>query len=281
MNTTVGLIMIALGVLTMAMMPIAENLNLSAFQLLVLRGGPAAIVFGLVGLTSRNKKHCIDWPDQNTWLLTIFFLIASLGLFQGVKVWGASLTAVLLDMAVLVNFIFALVRGEKVAKANYILFCAAITGSFFALRVWDVAHLSLSGFLWSLVALVANGLFIEYASKAKQSFPTRVFWLSIGLVLFGGLGSFGETWDLNGRVGLAIWFGVSTGLLNFTFVFMAFQNLKAIWIGILVLAVTPCILVSSWMMNGKVFSADQLFGMILILSSVGSLGYFLNKSKEA
>jgi drug/metabolite transporter (DMT)-like permease len=184
---------------------------------------------------------------------------------------------VLLDMAVLVNFLFAVRRGEKISLVNTIVFCGAIVGSFFALRAWDTAHLNIAGLLWSLLALVSNGLYIEYASRAKQTFSNKVFWMSLGLLLFGFAVSPGPM-ELDAIWPLALWFAIATGILNFFVSFAAFSNLKPAWTGTLVLGVTPSILIGSYFITGKVLGTDQLLGIALVLCSVGSMGYLLNLS---
>src|SRR3989338_6214079 len=165
--------------LTMAMMPLAELLPLTAWQLLIVRGAPGAAVFGVVILL---QKGTIELPDLNMILTAVAFMLACVGLFNAILAWGTNLSAVMLDMAVLVNFCFAVWHKKLVARASVVLFITAIIGSYLALRGWDVPNLNIAGLLWSLLALVANGLVIEFGAKTKQDSKVRVFWMSAALI---------------------------------------------------------------------------------------------------
>ena len=263
--------------LTMAMMPLAELLPLTAWQLLIVRGAPGAAVFGVVILL---QKGTIELPDLNLILTAVAFMLACVGLFNAILAWGTNLSAVMLDMAVLVNFCFAVWHKKLVARASVVLFITAIIGSYLALRGWDVPNLNIAGLLWSLLALVANGLVIEFGAKTKQDSKVRVFWMSATLVAAGLLVSWGVPLHLSEPrlLAIAVLFGVTTGLLNFLCGFRAFSNLPAVAIGVLVLGVTPSILLSSWLILGKTLGADQLAGIGIILASVGLLGYLLNQA---
>lgn len=264
--------------LTMAMMPLAELLPLTAWQLLIVRGAPGAAVFGAVILLQKGQ---IELPDLHLILTAAAFMLACVGLFNAILAWGTNLSAVLLDMAVLVNFFFAVWYKKPVGRASVILFVTAIIGSFLALRGWDAPNLNVAGLLWSLLALVANGLVIEFGSRTQQDSQVRVFWMSAALVAAGFIASYGEPWNLTTTplLTLAVIFGVATGLFNFVFAFQAFSNLSAVWTGVLVLGVTPSILLSSWLILGKTLGYGQLVGIGVILVSVGTLGYLLNKAR--
>lgn len=279
MNTRLGILGI-LGIwATMAMMPIAELLSASPYQLLALRGLPGVVVLGALAVIRKDLR--IQWPDLMTSLTSVMFVVACVGLFSAIKEWGTNLSAVLLDMAVFVNFTLAIVRGERIGRPVMLAFACAIVGSALALRVWDTAHLDVAGLLWSLLALVANGLCIEFGTKMRQDFPTRVFWFSAALVAAGVVLSIGEPWQLQGKILPALWFGVTTGLLNFLCAFLAFKNLKAIWTGTLVLGVTPSILLGSLLITGRVLYPDQLLGIALTLVAVGCLGSYLAMRQPA
>jgi drug/metabolite transporter (DMT)-like permease len=271
MNTKLGLIGI-LGIwATMALMPLAQLLPHSPYQLMVLRGLPAVIVLAFL------LRKGTTLPDRHTLALSATFAVATLALFEAIKSWGANLSAVLLDMAVLVNFAFALSRGEKITQRMVFTFSLAIFGSFLALRAWT-GEVHLEGFLWSLLALVANGLFIESASSAKQDRNTKAFWQGTGLVLAGMLMSWTGGFQAYGEsLPLALLFGVATGLLNFLFAFLAFGNLKPTQSGILILGVTPSILIGSWFILGATLGLDQIIGVIIILSSCYFLGREISK----
>ncbi len=263
----------------MAMMPVAELLTpLTPYQWLILRGAPAALFFYFYGMIKKGEH--VTLPDQHTVVTSLMFVLACIGLFNAIHAWGTNLSAVLLDMAVLVNFLFAISRKEKVSLLNVGCFALAIIGSFFALRVWDGAHLSYEGLLWSILALAANGLFIEFNNGAKQEVSTKIFWWGLSLTVTGITFSSGDHSNWNSApLMLALWFGIATGLLNFLCAITAFTNLKSVLVGTLVLGVTPSILVGSFFITGKTLGLDQLIGIAVTLVAVGWLGYALKNSK--
>jgi len=272
MKTTLGLFGIFGIWITMATMALSELLPLSGIQLTLLRGTSGLLIIGVFAFL---KKGIISLPDRNTMRLTFFFGVATLALFQGIKIWGANLSAILLDLAVLVPIILSLRRKEKVDNVVIIAFATAILGSTFALRIWDVKDIIFSGLIWSLVAMIANGYFIEYAGKAKQSDLCKTFWISVGLVVIGSFGFYQFPLLTSIQWKIAILIGFATGLLNFLCVFVAFKNLKAVWVGVLVLGVTPSIMISSYFFLHKSMGSDQLFGVAITLISIGVLGNFL------
>lgn len=274
MNTNLGLIGIFGIWATMALVPLAQLLPHDPYQLMVLRGVPAAAVFFFLLLAKRKGFA----PDRYTLLLSACFALATLSLFEAIKAWGANLSAIMLDMAVLVNFAFALYRGEKLTRIMGVAFACAIVGSFIALRAWT-GEVNVPGFLWSLLALVANGLFIEAASRAKQESSIKVFWQGLGLAIAGLVMSLNKGFGIYGEhIALATLFGFATGLFNFLFfAFLAFGNLKATQVGVLVLGVTPSILIGSWLILGQTLVLDQLAGIVLILGSCYFLGRSLRK----
>lgn len=273
MNIKLGLIGIFGIWATMALLPLAQLLPHNPYQLLVVRGLPAVVVFAIFLATKKAGFR----PDRYTLLLSAFFALASLSLFEAIKAWGANLSAVMLDMAVLVNFAIALKRGEKITRMTIAAFFLAIFGSFLALRAWT-GTVNVEGLLWSLLALVANGLFIEFASSAKQDKNTKVFWQGLILVLVGIVFSWNSGFAVySEKLPLALLLGLATGLVNFLFAFMAFSNLKPTQTGVLILGVTPSILIGSWILLGQTLALDQIAGVGIILGSCYFLGRSLQK----
>ena len=276
MNIGKGLLGIFLICITMAMMPLAELLSLTPYQLLVVRGVPAIFFGCLFGIF--DNKNRMGLPDRYTLLSGITFCLACIGLFNAIRAWGINLSAVLLDMGVLVNFILAIKRGEKLTPLNTGCFVFAIIGSFIAMRGWNTTGISITGLLWSILALSMNGLFVEFNSKATQGSYTKICWWGILLTFTGVLFSINDNVNWSKfPVSIALLFGVATGAINFFGVILAGKNLKPVWMGTLVMAVTPSILLGSWFILKKSLGIDQLFGVLLMLGVSGYLGYQLNK----
>ena len=277
MNTNIGLLGM-LGIwLTMAMMPLVEFLVLSASEATFLRGLSGLLIIGLYALF---KKGTITLPDKNTLVIVTLFVLATLCLFKAIGAWGTNFSALFLDLAVIVPIMFVLWRGQKIDTITYLAFVLAILGTMLALRIFSGGEFNYEGLFWSIGALIANGLFIEYAGKATQSNWNKVFWMSAGLVLFGSsaLFSLGTIDTINMEwVFLALVFSVATGILNFYCAFIAFANLKPVAMGMLLLLVTPTIILSSYIILGKGMGMDQLIGVVMTLVAGFVFGNFLRK----
>ncbi len=269
MNFKVGFVTMVFLWGTMAMIPIAKLLPYDAYLLTFVRGVPAVVIAGLLLFFTKGK---VQLPSKNTVQCVLAFTVAAFALFQAIIFWGPGLSAVILDMAVLVNFVIAWSRGEKPNKVQLLIFAFAIVGSFLAVRGWSIEGFSFFGLVWSLVAMIANGLFIECITKGDQELPVQVFWLGSGLALLGGVFSFstlGVFLDLSPRqIILTTILGVTTGAMNFFFGFLAGKNLKPVTLGLLVLGVTPSILISSYFILGTALHADQLVGVVVMITSL-------------
>jgi len=282
MNTIHGLLGIAGIWLTMAMMPIAELLALSPTQATFLRGLSGVVSLGSIALF---RSRFITMPDWYTLRIVAFFVIATMCVFQAIVSWGANYMALFLDLAVLVPLWFAW-RSEQTLKwGTWAAFFVAIVGTVLTLRVYQGGVFAIDGFLWSLGALISNGLFIQYAGTAMQKNWNKAFWMSFGLMLAGipAIGSdfgFGRVVDGFGLFLFLAIFAVSTGILNFYFVFLAFANLSAVAVGVLVLGVTPAIILSSYLMLGTAMGTDQLFGVALTLGAVLVFGSALRHKEK-
>ncbi|KXJ99777.1 MAG: hypothetical protein UZ19_OD1000275 [Parcubacteria bacterium OLB19] len=226
-------------------------------------------------------KGLITLPDKNTIKIVLLFTLATFCLFQAINIWGANYSALFLDLAVAVPVVLAVLRKEIINSAVYLTFLLAVFGTMLALKIFSGGEIIWTGLLWSLGALVANGLFIEYAKDAIQAKWNKVFWMSLGLVIVG-LVSFSEvlslqTIEIQYYWLLVILFALSTGILNFYFAFLAFENLKPIEVGVLILGVTPSIILASYFMLGKSLSVDQILGVAITLLATMIFGRFLSK----
>jgi len=283
MNTTIGLFGVIGIWITMAMMPLAELLVLTPLQATLFRGASGVVIIGLIALF---KSNLVTKPDRNTIRIVIYYVLATLCLFQAIVSWGTNFSALFLDLAVIVPIILAWRRKQSIDTKVYIAFVIAIIGTMLALRVFHGGEFIWMGLFWSIGALVFNGLFIENAGKAKQEDWNKVFWMSLGLVIVGSpaLASpmIGDvttlepmTWIL-----LAVCFAVATGVLNFYTAFIAFANLSPIFMGVLLLGVTPSIILSSYLILGKGMGVDQLIGVTIILMATAMFGNSLRQKKE-
>lgn len=283
MNSTLGLIGISGIWISMAMMPLAEFLVLTPVQATFLRGVSGVVVIGLFAIFTRGL---LSRPDKNTLVVVAYFVLATFCLFQAITVWGSNYSALFLDLAVMVPIIFAWLRREKIGGKTYLAFVVAVFGVLMSLRIFGESEFRIEGFLWSVGALLANGLFIENAGKALQNNWNKAFWMSLGLVLFILPLLGGQVFIPQVNVSAFDWiilitlFSVVTGVLNFYSVFLALSNLSAIHVGILVLGVTPSIILSSYFILGKTMGIDQLIGVGLTLFAVLVFGKELRRRNK-
>ncbi len=254
----------------MASMPFLELVPVTGADITLARGIPGVIVLGAVWLLS---KGVISLPNRSTAFLSLFFALATVGLFEGIKTWGANYTIIMLDMAVLVPLILKKFRGEKIPRAILIAFFVAIFGGILSLRVWRIEDLVLSGFAWGMMALVFNGLYMEAGGKeqsTRQNIHTEVFWQSVGLSITGLLIGGGIVTALTfGQAAILILISVAAGLINFYLFLTALKKLGNVLVGMLVLSITPLTIITSYVFLGKTMGLDQLVGVILSLTAVG------------
>lgn len=265
-------------VATMALSPLAETLPLSGLQLAFFRGLPGVLILLLLVLAGMMK---VSMPDKYTLILSCCFAAATVGVFNGVKAWGANPTIILLDLAVLVPIVIGITKGVRPHKAVMVAFVVALIGSFMSLRVWDTRELVLAGLGWSLVALFFNGLFIEFAGRSTQDVHTKVFWQSVAVCLIGIFGfSDGFPKLSHSEILTTVLLAFAMGICNFYLAFLAFANLHRVVLGVLVLAITPATIISSYLLLGKSFGLDQVIGVMITLGAVWYLSNNNTVSKE-
>lgn len=263
--------------LTMGLIPLFEILPWSPLQIVFLRGLSGVFITILFFIYSKSIPKL---PEKNLIICCFMFFLATFSLFQSASIWGSNLSAVMLDMAVLVPMIIAIIFGKPITRIDIGVFIVAILGTVLALRVWS-SDFNVYGLLWGGLALIANGLFMYFASKVRSTNETeKVFYLSIGLMLGGAL-----LWDNvpslnNGEILLTILLSFGIGYFNFLFSFIALKKLGAVNVGLFVLGVTPAIILSSYIFLDKKIGIDQQLGIVLILLSLAFKVVTGKKAKE-
>lgn len=278
MQILYGYIGIVGVVASMALSPLAETLPLSGLHLAFFRGLPGVVILLLLASAGAKK---VSMPDRHTLILSCCFAAATAGVFNGIKAWGANLTIILLDLAVLVPIVIGATKGVRPHKTIMLAFVVALIGSFISLRVWNTEELVLAGLGWGLVALFFNGLFIEFAGRSTQDVHTKVFWQSV-LVCLVGIFGFGDGFPKldQSEILTTTLLAFAMGICNFYLAFLAFANLNRVVIGVLVLAITPATIISSYLLLGKGFDLDQVIGVMITLGAVWYLGNNNTLTKE-
>lgn len=277
-RTSYGYIGIVGVVATMAISPLAETLPLTGLHLAFFRGLPGVAILLLLVLAGIMK---VSMPDRCTFMLSCCFAAATVGVFNGIKAWGANLTIILLDLAVLVPIVIGVTKGVRPHKTVMTAFAVALIGSFMSLRVWNTGELALAGLGWSLIALFSNGLFIEFLGRSTQDANTKVFWQSAFLCVIGIFG-FGDGLPKlsNSEIVTTAFLAFAMGIGNLYLAVLAFANLHRVVAGVLVLAITPATVISSYLLLGKGFGIDQVVGVMITLGAVWYLGNSNTATKE-
>ncbi len=275
-NAVVGL-MGVLGVwLTAGLaLPFVNRLTaLSAEQLLLFRGAVSALlVMVLVG------GNIWEGTDQWSLLLALCFALASLGLYRGIRAWGVSRTIIVVTLTPVVNFLLAWERGTPVPLAALLSLMLILGGVMLALRRQEKHPLPVAGFAWSLLGVLMNGLFYEFAGNTTAPPLQACFWQGIFVLVVGGLGSLQAKWswwwEFPKLRPVVIGFAVVGGFLYFLANLTAFSHLDKVVAAVLVQGETPAVILMARVLLDEQLSRTQWLGAMLALMGAAYLSYSL------
>ncbi len=244
-------------------------------QLLTARGFLTAVMaFALA-------KGKVMRVDCYTILIGCCLPLASLGLFKGVREWGAGPTIIVITATPVMNFLITFFKGGKVsgvALASLILILGGVVIARYG-GTW-----SSIGFFWSVVGTVFNGVLYEFLAHARSSAFQRCFWGSMGIGITGFVGSYSADWTQviqSHYLQLALLgFAFVGGLLYWLANLIAFENLPKDAASVLAQGETPAVIAISSFLLGETLTAFQWFGIILAIFGAWYLSRQLAK-KEA
>ncbi|MES3005769.1 MAG: EamA family transporter [Patescibacteria group bacterium] len=243
-------------------------------QLLAMRGWLTAI---LAFLLLRGR---VATTDKYTYLIALCVPFASLGLFKGIREWGAGPTIIIIATTPAVNFFIAWIFGKKVSTAPIICFCLMLSG-IIAAR-WN-GNFNMTGLLWSLLATATNGILYELIVRAKSSSMHRCFWGSVGIGTIGVIGSLDASWSAvneNAELRLAIIaFAFVGGFLYWLANLVAFDNLPVEVASVLAQGETLAVIIVAGILLGEKLSPLQWGGVIVALIATGYLSRWVVKSE--
>ncbi len=262
-STVRGLLAVA-GVWVTAGMALPLVNVLTSFtpeQLLAARGFLTALMAAVV---LRGRIMDID-----RWTICIALVIpfASLGLFKGIRAWGAGPTLVLIAATPVVNFLITVLSGKLVPRAAIIGLALIVLGV--SAACFHGARFSLDGLLWSVFGTICNGILYEFFARTRSAPLRRCFWGSLGIGAIGLLGSIGTSWSfVQTRPSLIL------ALLGFAFIggfvywlanLYAFDYLPKDVASVLLQGETPAVIAMSYVLVGEVLSLVQWGGVLLTL----------------
>jgi drug/metabolite transporter (DMT)-like permease len=247
--------------------------DLSPGQLLVVRGYVTAAVILLLARTKVFRA------DRMTLLMGACVPFASLGLFMGIREWGAAPTIVVITLTPVVNFAAAWLRGKKIGKATVISLAVLLTGV--ALACGKPDTFSLKGLLWSLLASFMSGVTYELLARAKSGAYEKCFWGSVGIGSIGLFAGIETSWLTIARdidlVAMLLCFALVGGFLYWIANVVAFANLPTESASVLAQAETPAVILMAHAILGERLSPIQWVGVIIALAGAGYLSYWLSK----
>ncbi|HYC34456.1 MAG TPA: DMT family transporter, partial [Candidatus Paceibacterota bacterium] len=246
-NTKLGLLAV-LGIWLTAGLALPFVNVLSMFtpaQLMVLRGGVAALIV-LLAVRYRPAR-----PDKYAWAIMLVLPFATLGLYQGIRYWGAGPTLIILTTSPVINLLVSVFLGNKISRA-------AITGLVLmfggvVLARWG-GHFNWTGFAWSVLASVMSGVLYEFLARSKTGSMQKCILAYIGMAMLGFIVGFKDSWGAlaDGRLVLVVVaFAFIGGFLYWIANVVAFKNLRTLEASVLAQGETPAVILGAWLFLGE------------------------------
>ena len=243
-------------------------------QLLAVRGLlPAAFVLFVF-------RYELFEIDRYTLAIGITIPFASLGLFKGVREWGANPTLIVIAATPVVNFFFSFLQRKSVRRQEVIGFLGIMVGVVVAM--WGRYPLN-EGCLWAVFGTVMNGILYEFFARAKSDKWCRYFWASLGIGLLGLVTSLDHSWR---PIFLKEWMAAVIAAFAFVHGFVywignivAFEKLPKDAASVLVQGETPAVIVMAWVLLGEKLAPYQWAGVVLSLVGASYLMVWLGREE--
>lgn len=240
-------------------------------QLMACRGFLTALM-ALVALRGVLRR-----VDIYTYLLALTLPFATLGLFEGIRHWGAGPTIIIIAATPLVNVAIGMLLGRKISTASIIGLVLVFGGVVLARRG---GHFQWGGFAWTLFGTLMNGVLYEFFARAKAAPFQKCFWASMGMGLLGLILSTHVSWApiLEPRVAfLVLGFAFVGGFLYWIANLAAFENLPTTEASILAQGETPAVLLGAFLLLGERLTLTQGIGVAIALYGAFRLSSWLAK----
>lgn len=245
-------------------------------QLLAARG---LLTSAMAFILARGKVLRVD---RYTLYIAIAMPLASLGLYKGIRAWGAGPTIIVITTTPVLNFAFTAMKGRKVQREAMISLSLILGGVIMAR--WG-GRFDLYGLGWSLFGTVFNAILYELFAKARASPFQKCFWAMLGTAVVGILMSIHANWhQLEGRHTLQatlLIFAIVGGLLYWLANLFAFQYLPKDLASVLAQGETPAVIAASYILLPERLTPFQWIGVIVSLGGAWYLGQWLAKRQEA
>jgi drug/metabolite transporter (DMT)-like permease len=240
-------------------------------QLMVFRGFLTAAM-ALIGL-----RGVIGQVDKYTYLIALVLPFATLGLFEGIRHWGAGPTIIIITATPLVNLVIGAFLGRRVSQASIIGLVLVLGGVVMAR--WG-GHFQWEGFAWTLFGTIMNGILYELFARAKATSLQKCFYACMGMGTLGLLLSAGASWSAIAEpklILLVLGFAFVGGFLYWIANLMAFENLPTTEASVLAQGETPAVIFGASIMLGEHLTFVQWVGVVIALYGAWYLSRWLSK----
>ncbi len=255
-------------------LPFVNVLNMfTPPQLMVFRGFLTAAM-ALIGL-----RGIIGRVDKYTYLIALTLPFATLGLFQGIRHWGAGPTIIIITATPLVNLVIGTFLGRRISSAS-IIGLVLILGGVVMAR-WG-GHFQWAGFAWTLFGTIMNGILYEFFARAKATSLQKCFWACMGMGTLGLILSASASWTPIADPKLALLvlgFAFVGGFLYWIANLLAFKNLPTIEASVLAQGETPAVILGANVLLGEHLTFVQWIGVIIALYGAWYLSRWLAKQR--
>lgn len=215
--------------------------------------------------------------DRHTYLIALVLPLATLGLFEGIRAWGAGPTIIIVTATPLVNLILSPFLGRKISSASAIGLVLILGGV--AIARWG-GQFQWFGFGWSVLATVMNGILYELFARAKAKPLQKCFWTFLGMGSLGLVLSLGDSWAAAAEPGLLlllVGFAFVGGFLYWLANLVAFGNLPTNEASVLAQGETPAVILGAYLLLGEQLTPVQWIGVGIALVGAGYLSRWQSK----
>jgi len=222
--------------------------------------------------------------DKYAYLIALTLPFATLGLFNGIRSWGAGPTIIIITATPLVNYLIGPFIGRKISLASVIGLVLVLGGVIVAR--WG-GEFKWEGFLWSVFGTVMNGILYEFFSRSKSTPTQKCFYSSFGMGLLGLILSLtmdsDASWQQVFQTDLlfsVLIFAFIGGFIYWLANLIAFENLPTTEASILAQGETPAVIIGAWFFLGEQLSLLQWTGVGIALLGAMYLSSWLSKQKN-
>ena len=274
-NTYLGLIGV-LGIWLTAGLALPFVNVLKAFtpeQLMVFRGFLTASM-AFIGLGGKFSR-----VDHYTWLIAITMPFATLGLFEGIRHWGAGPTIIIITATPVVNIIVSFFLGRQISAASIIGLILVLGGVIIAN---GGGRFQLAGFLWTIFGTIMNGILYEFFARAKALPLQKCFYACLGMGILGLILSSlsSSTVQMNASlITTLLGFAFIGGLLYWYANLLAFEHLPTPEASVLAQGETPAVIIGAFFLLGERLIWTQSIGVVVSIIGACYLSWWLAKKQ--